>query len=490
MESRTFKESIWTLDPEQLNYAARCIQGKAQFEREKGVSLSLPFGRLLSRAPDSSGVIRHSIDDVLAADAVYGFSQDGYAQTLVDVIDVGSGYAIPGASYQTLRGHKMYAAKATGPIPPNPAIVRFSLRMVGLREWAGLSPISETLRYDDDGDLQEHVVSYSQSDALSIVLHDGQAVRISLNPTYAIEGGSYPAAYFEHAVDADYSLDLSFSDAIALDDAFEKWVLPVRNFLSFCMGFQGPINELRFTTNDGRSADYYVSVAEGPKPSNSRLRSIPLSWKQCGEIVPSMLNSWLGFGSQARDASLRAVSLLRDPDLPLDMLFLVAAQAFEAISRDGRSPHVIDAEEHDERMNDIMVRLGDSANKSWVKDRLARSNIKSANQFAREQIEELGDFASYVVPDTGTYLKEHRATRNFYSHLEGSSNKRRLEPGERMLANENATFLLLYGSICLRLGLTSAEILEAVKSSRFMDYGIYRARKHYARAENEKAGIA
>ena len=75
------------------------------------------------------------------------------------------------------------------------------------------------------------------------------------------------------------------------------------------------------------------------------------------------------------------------------------------------------------------------------------------------------------MPDAETYLKEHRVTRNFCSQLEGSSNIRRLGPGERMLANKDVTFLLLHGSIRLLLGLSTAEILEAVRQSGLCPIG-------------------
>ena len=225
MESRSFKESIWALNPEQIGDPMRCVQGRAQFEQGKWISINLPFGQLLSRVPDSNGAIDYSVDSVFTADTVYGFSQDGRIQTLVDITDASTGNAWPGTSRQVLRGSKMYVAKEAEPILPNPAISSSSLRMVGLREWVGLSPISETFRYDDDGVVKEHVVSYSKGDALPIVLHDGQVVSIVLNPMYIIKGGKYPAAYFKHAVDSDYSLDFTFAGVVALDDAFDKGIV-------------------------------------------------------------------------------------------------------------------------------------------------------------------------------------------------------------------------------------------------------------------------
>lgn len=225
MESRSFKESIWALNPEQIGDPTRCVQGRVQFEQGKWISINLPFGQLLSRVPDSNGAIDYSVDSVSTADTVYGFSQDGRIQTLVDITDASTGNAWLGTSRQVLRGSKMYVAKEAEPILPNPAISSSSLRMVGLREWVGLSPISETFRYDDDGVVKEHVVSYSKGGALLIVLHDGQVVSIVLNPMYIIRGGKYPTAYFKHAVDSDYSLDFTFAGVVALGDAFDKGIV-------------------------------------------------------------------------------------------------------------------------------------------------------------------------------------------------------------------------------------------------------------------------
>lgn len=83
-------------------------------------------------------------------------------------------------------------------------------------------------------------------------------------------------------------------------------MLPTKNLLSFCMGFQGSVCGLCFTTDDGLAADYYAPFVEGPKPSNAQIGGMPLSWKRCGENASKKLKEWLGSSVQARGALMRA----------------------------------------------------------------------------------------------------------------------------------------------------------------------------------------
>lgn len=163
----------------------------------------------------------------------------------------------------------------------------------------------------------------------------------------------------------------------------------------------------------------------------------------------------------------------------IDALFSATANAFEAITRIGVNPYSISPAEHRNRIERIVARIEDEETRRWLKQKLSFSNLKSAHELAWEQLDRLGPVAAYLIPDKDRYLKEHRDTRNYYSHLDPRNKSHILKPGRELAVNAEATHLLLYFSICLLLGLHTEDILTAIKESRFKEYSIYRIQKQY-----------
>lgn len=91
----------------------------------------------------------------------------------------------------------------------------------------------------------------------------------------------------------------------------------------------------------------------------------------------------------------------------------------------------------------------------------------------------LGDVVEHVIPNKGLYLKDHRDTRNYYTHLD-SDGKTNVLHGEDLVANCDATYLLLYASICRLMGIGPSEFLSILESAWFGSNMVYRARKRYS----------
>ena len=77
MKDIEFKESLWSLSPEDLTSSEKCVQGRAKFRAGHGVSIDMPLGKLLNIKPDSNGAVIHSTGRTPHADAIWGISQDG-----------------------------------------------------------------------------------------------------------------------------------------------------------------------------------------------------------------------------------------------------------------------------------------------------------------------------------------------------------------------------------------------------------------------------
>jgi len=475
-------ESIWSLEPKLLNHPDGCTQGHAEFDADRFIRLSIPLGQLLGEDGELS--TSFSLDGDFGADAVFGLSQDGYYQTLIDVHGLKLGFSAPGFCAQSLCGTQLYVSRKI--IEPNPRIARFVLEMAGLREWVGQSPFIECFTPKEGGGFwKRYSLSYSDEDVPEVILLDSSGIKITLEHRWTVKGGALPTARFIHSCESDYDLVLSFNSPISLDKAFFEWAMPIRSFLCFCMGMRSIVRNMHFTTSEGVTADYYVPLVDGEEPSDDELRQMPISWSNYSGKIPRMLEQWLALEDQAKEAAKRAVSLLERKNVSIDTFFLANAQAFEAITRVGVEQKELSQEEYNRRIACVEHSGLEPKIIKWIKRKMKHANSISANELAEQRIKMLGEYGKYVVPDTESYLQEHRDTRNYYTHLDANGKSHILSEGIDAIINADATYMLLYGSVCQLLGFEPDELLAAVKFSRFKWSSVDRSRKRYRLEKSE-----
>lgn len=472
MTDVSFPEAYWCLDPIDFDHPADWVQGHATFRAGRGIDVELPLGTLPERKGSEGGVVYD--DTPPAVDHIYGYNQKGSYQVISRVYETHRSATYPGMKRQTLHGDEMIVSKKA--VAPNPLISTITFGMDGLREWVGVSPTRSRYKPNDGGGIDQLQFSYDSADVPDVVIHDADGVRIAIDFFWTSKGGYIPL--FERSFVSDYKVSISFSEPIRLAVVRERWVKPLWDFLCFCMGFHGSLTSVSFVTTDGTKADYYAAFAEGKSPTPNDLRSMPLGWQAHSDRIDSMFNSWLGFEGYQKEAAVRAVSMLYDWKLPLELSFISVAQAFEAISRVGADPYDLDPAEFDRRLQEILFSISDGKLRKWAKGKMRYCNNKSANQLAQQELSELGAYADYIVPDRNRFLKDHRDTRNYNTHLD-DTDKPNVLHGRELLANRDATFMLLYGSICMSMGLTPEEVLEAVKRSNFKSDYVHRARELY-----------
>lgn len=473
MNDKTFTEAIWSTNPSDLSDPSTCAQGHASFTAGHGVNLEIPLGTLLDHEP-INGVVTYGVDP-LTADCVYGLSQTGAYLTITKVFETRRSMTCPGFDCQALHGHELMVSKK--PMGSSPLVTTFTFDMAGLREWVGISPTRHSVRYDDRNHLDEMTFRYAAADVPDVVLFDKNGVKISVDCMFTDKGGHIPQ--FEFGFVTDYRLTVSFDEPLPLGEVLDSWVFPVQKFLSFCMGFFGGISSMRFCTAEEVWADYYVALVEGDEPSKSDLTNMPLCWHSCSDRIPCMLDTWLGFEGFAKEAAIRVVSALADWRLPLELRFLAVAQAFEAVTRVDADLYELPAEEFERRKSLVVSPVEETEVRQWVKQILHYANNKSAGKLAKEQMERLGEFADYVVPDRKRFLTDHRQTRNYNTHLDAESKPHVLH-GEDLLVHSDATYLLLYASVCLLMGLEPAELLKLLKKTGWKSTAFYKSRRLYA----------
>ena len=458
-----------------FNQPGSCLQGHADFLADSSIRVTIPIGQLLG---DDDQPHQSLLNDDVKADAIYGLSQDGYYQTLIDVRGVGGGYSAPGFAEQCLSGTQLYVSRKI--IEPNPTITSFTVKMAGLREWVRISPFVERYTPREDGSLcKQYSFSFSEEDIPKVILFESDNTKVTLEHNWVLKGGSLPTAHFVHCCESDYDLSFSFHSPIHLDDAFRNWVLPVRSFICFCMGMRSIVRKMQFLTTGGAKAEFYIPLVDGREPRDSDLRQMPITWSSYGEMIPAMLSRWLELGGQAKDAAKRSVSLLDRDYVTVDTFFLATAQAFEAISRVGVDQNELDQDEFNRRLRCIETSGLEPKIIKWTKRKLKYANNKSATELAKTRIEMLGSYGRFVLPNAEPYLREHRDTRNYFTHLDPTGKTHILSDGLDAIINADTTYLLLYGAICQLLGFDPDTLVEAFKQSGFKWSSIMRSQERY-----------
>lgn len=480
MDKKEFSPALWSLEPNVAEDPSE-ILGILTFEGDKGFELEILAGVLLDwpKIPTEGGFMQTHTAEGLRADQVYGFSQTGDYYLLNNVSSPGPGIACPGMEHQSLHGASLFVSRQ--PMSANPVVRSITFKIPGLREWVGVVPFNVSTRIEDNR-FSGISFDFNLADATAISLYEDKEIKISINLITTRKGGPIPAFSFEFEADCEIEILFKGNDH-DFDDAMEKWVYPVISFLAFCMGFKYSISALNIEAIDGIKAAYYAPfVGALGSPSSSQLRSMPFPYTKIGESVGVMIAGWYDFDDYLRNGSTLITSLMNEWNMPLDMLFLASAQAFEAISRSQVDECEISSNELMNRLKVIKESNLGARIKKWACYKLKYAKWKSANHLAKDLIEKLGEFATYIVPDSGRYLAEHRAHRDSYTHRRSLDENEELS-NEELYAHMEATQLLAYGAIAYHLGIKPNEILTYFKDSRFRWNSIYRTRKQYAVSE-------
>ena len=216
---------------------------------------------------------------------------------------------------------------------------------------------------------------------------------------------------------------------------------------------------------------------------------MPIPFSSVEDDAQAYIFKWLSFKDYALQAANRTVSLTGNWQMPIDLLFLASANAFEASSRINAESKEMDKETFQKYLALIKKSISDEKVNRWAIGKLSTSNFVTATQLAKHLLKQLGEFSDYIVPDRKRFLYDHRVARNSYTHMTGISDSTILTD-EDLYHHAKAVQLLTYGAVMLALGMEPERILTAFQASRYRWSDVYYARQMYARGHGGKSAQA
>ena len=479
MNETSFPGAQWANRFEDLEDETKQVTGMLSFDGNGPLHLDIPIGVLMDwpREPIEGGYVQFHAADGLQQDQVFGYSQKGDYCVLRDVSSPGPSMAAPGYKCQSLYAQSMLVSKQ--PIDPNPIVASISLKLPGLREWVGRVPFDASMTFEES-ELKSIDFHFSSDSLSKVVLFDTDAIRVSIDFTGTKKGSPLPAYSFEFESDCQLSFDFPESN-ISLDDALDQWVFRTVDFLAFCMGFRYSITEIDFNTIDGIKGRYYAPLlGVHGTPGSGQIQRMPFPLSSI-EDTHILLGNWFTFEPYARNASKLLVSLMYDWKMPLDTVFLISAQAFEAASRIGVDDRELDDEQFEKKLNEIKESNLSSKTRKWVLYKLKNAKWKTANQLVDGLFERLKPVVAYVVPDVEKFKREHREHRDSFTHRRDIDERVKLT-NEDLYWHTGAVRVLAYAAIASALGISPEASLKRLQESSFCGTEIMHSRRLYVSA--------
>lgn len=482
-----FPAALWTMKSEDVGDESKSVVGLLNFDGEHQIELTVPFGLLLDwpcLPIEGGGYVQTHTIDGLSQDAIYGYSQTGKYLVLRDVASWGPSRAYPGFKKQTLWGSSLLVSRE--PMDGDPKVSIAHVELPGLREWMGKISFEATSQYEN-GRAKETSFAFRPEEMQAISLLENDEMRVSVECCGARKGGKTPSYTFEFELDCFLSVEL-LGESVDIGSFLDERMYPVVEFLSFCMGFRYAITGMEFFTSDGQRIEYYAPfVGVRGLPSGRQINTMPFPYERVEDQILTMLGSWVHFDSYARNASKLIVSLMNNWEMPLDMLFLASAQAFEAMTRVGVGEQEITDEELDKRLEVINCSNMPARTKGWAVRKLKGAKWKTANQLADVLLVKLKPIVEYVIPDAEKFKRDHRIQRNAFTHRRGLAECEKLT-NEQLYYHTQAVQLLAYAAIAVEMGLTAEEVRRLLEKSRFRDGAAIRVRKLYAHEAKPVSG--
>lgn len=481
MDGCEFEAALWSLDFDAVaQNDLSLVQGQLSFESAHEPVLELPFGTLLEQSSVNGFECYGS--EPLACEEAYGFSRDNHFFALKNPTVYGLSVQYPGYAKQSLRAD--WAIRADKPIRANPAVRSLTIELEGLREWAGarVGKVRHSFPRESQTNWNRPTFSfvYRSDDAKDYCLFEDEKICIKTQCTAVEHGGPFSA--YDFSFSENRRLLIEFKGALPdLENAIDKAVIPVWNFLSFCMGWRPEIHSIDFTSDDAR-ATLYLPFITGRQTTASLVTHMPLSFSFLGEgRCQACMNSWFSFEGYGKEAAKSVVAFPGSWEAPLGLLFLFSANAFEAASRVGAKETELSDDEFQRRLAVLLDPVQERKIKKWAERKLRNANYVEADELARGLLKKLGAFADFVVPDQGKFCGELRTVRNRHTHLRDLDDPE-LPRDKELYVLLGAVKTLTYGAVMMQLGLDSGEVLERFRKSNYLSEDVAAARRRYSSA--------
>lgn len=464
MEDRQFEYALWGTSWDEA-LAEGSEQGIASFSENDGISLEIPFGEVLPS--DMFGKTKE-------VDYLYGFSRNGDYLVLKCARSLGTSESFPGGKKQKISADCVLKSRMQ--FDPNAEVRSVTLKLKGLREWLGESPIT-AIHYMEEKKLD---VQMDLDGAPSVVLHENNP-EISIGHTITASPLTAKGISMAH----DCFLSIRFDTPCNMEDVLQDVVQPVRSFLSFCIGKHASIAELKFRQIDATDdIDYYTRFVTSEKEI-SETDNMPLPYCRIKGNLKGLFSAWFSFEDDLKRGSSLLVSLLTiEWKMPIDLQFLASAQMLETLARHSHATEELSADVFAEYLRIAGSSIEDENVKDWVLRKLEHSNYVSQRKLLKDLLINLGAFSEYLVQDKNRFLHNHLLLRNAYTHRSDECESAKLLKNSELFWHMQAVLFLSYGTVLMYLNYTPEELVEVFKKTHFEWYKIARIRELYSKKKN------
>lgn len=482
MQPYNFEPACWATDKDGLDNINECPLGLLSFDGKNAPELNILRGHLISESvPTENGGNAFALD--FSRKAVFGYSNDNKYYVLRDVHGTN---AIPFSQafiQQKLQGESIIVTNQR--IDYNPSISELTVDLSGFSEWIRTCFYRESYKTTKDGN-HELKFTYVPEDAHDIPLYKGDGFEVYAR--HYIKTGNTPNVLNEFSFRETWRLNFKImkSEGMPLDDILNNLFEPFERLLTFCMGFPGNIEEITFTgVNPAVQGQYFDRYVPGEEDEVGRLAvNMPLPYPEISNRFQNIADKWMNAKGYALKACDAASALLGKWDKASDVMFQLGAQSFEATSRIWNDLSKPSAEEFNEKRDRVLENISDKELRDWVQNRLKPQKYVTSGEHAKNLWSKLGDFADTVIPNSELFLKQHRVSRNTYTHMQESDDLNLLT-GSNLYWHARAVQVLQYGAVLLYLGFQPTEILSIFQKHNFMTSFISKAQDIYAQVEQQ-----
>ena len=458
MESFDY-EGIWWL-PESVDNK---VAGRLQFSKTEGLILNL-IGTLNPT---------FGFNETNKYPLVHGLTQTGKSFTLQNVFETGLHIGLPGFNSQTLDATIAFSGAHFDSLDQ----IKFDMMHVEynhLGKWVDTSGLSYSI-FDEDGNFERLEANYAYPEEVTAYLTD-----VKITPTYTFNI-NIPAMHpvEELQLKQKIYLKVEADNALSLETAMRRFILPFRNLLTFATNSPNFITKLTgfFSNNQGTKSDEStessINIFFQENNSSTVSKASPLfTLKDVKNDFSDLLQKWFTIADELDSVCNLFFGVLYSDQMYSEHKFASFVHAAESYHRHRFKNEVLPKAEHKQMVKEIVDQVLEK-HQAWLKEKLAYSN---ETRF-RDRIRDLIDFAGAVIDpligDKEDFVSSVANTRNYNTHYDIRLKDRALRDADLYWLSQTLSFLV---QICLlrELGFSAERCVDIFANNQEYLYAIRR----------------
>lgn len=333
-----------------------------------------------------------------------------------------------------------------------------------LHEWAGGGGIEHTIASEEGLSRVHRVELAAERAALASFDVDGARLELISSPAFS-------ASDIEATLAMDTVWRVETSAALTWREMFSRWVVPLRDLVSFAALKPADIDEVRVHVAAGDEHAWgtlVLRLLELDRARSSLRRLIAPEMLFTSAHLPNGLEEGITRWLTLRNLYTTVIAFLLGVDAaPFmfdDQKFLSLTQAAEILHviRIGGTP--LPRPEHRKRVEDAVSGITDPQVASWAREILVRSNWYTLRDRLGQLIEAVGSLAPELDGgDAGSFVGRIVDTRNYLTHR--MERRGEVLDGERRYWHWQALAWLVRAHLLLELGYTLEQATSLVQQN-------------------------